>query len=83
MYLRWAAYILIFGLIPGFRVDNWAHIGGMITGFLVAYVAETPRATGPTEKLWQVASWSCVIITVVCFLKMWLWFSQLPNIMTL
>jgi rhomboid protease GluP len=82
MYVRWAAYMLIFGLIVS-GIDNYAHIGGLAAGFAVGYIAETPRATGPTEKLWQFASWCCVIITVVCFLKMWLWFSHLPNIMNL
>jgi membrane associated rhomboid family serine protease len=82
MYIRWAVYTLIWGILMP-AVDNYAHIGGMAAGFVIAYVAETPRAAGPTEKLWQIASWSCVIITVVCFLKMWLWFSQQPNIMNL
>ncbi len=82
MYIRWAVYTLIWGLLMP-AVDNYAHFGGMAAGFAVAYLAETPRATGPTEKLWQFASWCCVVITAVCFLKMWLWFSQLPNIMSL
>jgi rhomboid protease GluP len=82
MYIRWAVYTLIWGLLfPA--VDNYAHIGGMAAGFVIAYVAETPRAAGPTESMWQAASWCCVIITVVCFLKMWLWFSHQPNIMNL
>jgi membrane associated rhomboid family serine protease len=83
MYVRWAVYILLMGLLPFFNIDNAAHIGGMATGFVVAYLAETPRATGPTESLWQAASWCCVILTIVSFLKMWLWFSHLPNIMSL
>jgi len=82
MYIRWAIYMLVFGfLVSG--IDNYAHIGGLAAGFVVAYVAETPRANSGTEGLWQAASWCCVIITVVCFLKMWLWFSHLPNIMSL
>jgi rhomboid protease GluP len=83
MYIRWAIYILLMGLLPFFNIDNWAHIGGMAAGFVIGYIAGTPRATGPTETLWQVASWCCIILTVVSFLKMWLWFSHLPNIMTL
>jgi len=82
MYVRWAVYTLIWGLLMP-AVDNYAHIGGMAAGFVIAYVAETPRAAGPTETMWQAASWFCVILTVVSFLKMWLWFSHLPNIMTL
>ena len=82
MYVRWAVYTLIFGvMISG--IDNAAHIGGLAAGFAVAYIAETPRATGATEGLWRAASWFCVILTVVSFIKMWLWFSHLPNIMSL
>jgi rhomboid protease GluP len=82
MYVRWAVYMLIFGLMVS-GVDNYAHIGGLAAGFAVAYMAETPRAAGGTEGLWQAASWFCVILTAVSFLKMWLWFSHLPNIMSL
>jgi rhomboid protease GluP len=82
MYIRWAVYTLIWGLLMP-AVDNYAHIGGMAAGFVIAYVAETPRAAGPAEKMWQAAAWFCIILTVVSFLKMWLWFSHLPNIMTL
>jgi rhomboid protease GluP len=81
MYIRWAVYMLIFSFLPG--VDIYAHIGGMAAGFVIAYMAHTPRAAGPTETLWQAASWCCIILTVVSFLKMWLWFSHLPNIMSL
>jgi len=83
MYIRWAVYLLIFGLIPYFSVDNWAHIGGMVAGFVIGYMAETPRAGGPMETMWRVASWLCIVLTVVSFLKWWLWFSHLPNIMSL
>jgi rhomboid protease GluP len=83
MYVRWAVYILLMGLLPFFNIDNAAHIGGMAAGFAVGYFARTPRAAGGTEGLWQAASWCCVILTVVSFLKMWLWFSHLPNIMSL
>jgi rhomboid protease GluP len=82
MYIRWAVYILIWGiLVPA--VDNYAHIGGMIAGFVIGYVAQTPRASGSTETLWQAAAWFCVILTVVSFLKWWLWFAHMPNIMSL
>ena len=37
MYVRWAVYMLIFGLLPGLNIDNAAHIwraGGGIRGRL-------------------------------------------------
>ena len=58
LYIRWAIYGLLFGLLPG--VDNAAHVGGLATGFVVAYVAGLPRtADSPVERSWQVASWVC------------------------
>ena len=76
MYVRWAVYILILGVLPGLNIDNAAHIGGLAAGFGVAYVAGTPRiATNWTERLWLAAAASCVVITAACFLKMYLWFS--------
>ncbi|HUI57333.1 MAG TPA: rhomboid family intramembrane serine protease [Bryobacteraceae bacterium] len=80
MYIRWAVYILLMGLLPFFNIDNAAHLGGLVAGFCVAYVAETPGRIGsPTERLWQVASWFCIILTVVSFLKMWLSFSHVAE----
>jgi rhomboid protease GluP len=74
MYIRWAVYGLIFGLLPG--IDNTAHIGGLAAGFGVAWLAGTPRIqTAWTERLWQAAAAACVVITAACFLKMYLWFS--------
>jgi rhomboid protease GluP len=76
MYIRWAVYMLIFGLLPGLHIDNAAHIGGLAAGFGVAYLAGTPRvATALSEKVWLGAAVACAGITAVCFLKMYLWFS--------
>ena len=76
MYIRRAVYMLIFGLLPGLNIDNAAHIGGLAAGFGIAYVAGTPRVeTAVSERLWRGAAGACVVITAVCFLKMYLWFS--------
>jgi rhomboid protease GluP len=76
MYIRWAVYMLIFGLLPGLNIDNAAHIGGLAAGFGVAWLAGTPRVeTAWSERLWRGAAAACVLITAVCFLKMYLWFS--------
>jgi rhomboid protease GluP len=76
MYIRWAVYMLIFGLLPGLNIDNAAHIGGLAAGFGAAWVAGTPRiGTAWSERLWRAAAAACVVITAVCFLKMYLWFS--------
>ncbi len=76
MYVRWAVYIFIFGLLPGLNIDNAAHLGGLAAGFGVAWLAGTPRIeTAWSERLWRGAAAACVIITAACFLKMYLWFS--------
>jgi rhomboid protease GluP len=75
-YIRWAIYILLFGLLPMFHIDNAAHIGGLATGFVLAYVAGTPRiSSSPGEQAWRWAAWAAVALTVYCFVKMYLSFS--------
>jgi rhomboid protease GluP len=74
MYIRWAVYILAFGLLTSFT-DNAAHIGGIAGGFGVGYLAGTPgRLRSPMEYLWKIAAGLCILITALCFLKMYLWF---------
>ena len=79
-YIRWAVYIILFGLLPGLRVDNAAHIGGLAAGFGTAYLAGLPRLESSwTEKLWRAASWVCILLTAVSFLKMYLWFARVAQ----
>jgi rhomboid protease GluP len=73
MYLRWAVYMLIFGLLPFFAIDNAAHIGGGIGGFIVGYLAGTPRFSRATEGFWRAASAGAMIITALAFVQMFLW----------
>jgi rhomboid protease GluP len=64
-YVRWVVYILVLGFIPGFSVDNWAHIGGLAAGFAVGYVAGTPVRSSPArEGMWRVLAAVCVLTTV-------------------
>jgi len=75
-YIRWAIYGLLWGLLPFFRVDNAAHIGGIATGFLVAYAAGTPREFDVTrEKVWGVLAGLAVALTGYSFLKLIMWLS--------
>ena len=76
MYLRGAIIGLAFGMVGMFHVDNAAHIGGLAAGFGVAYIAGTPGRPGITEKIWQVAGWLCILMTVASFLQMYLWFAR-------
>jgi len=77
LYVRWAIYGLLFGLLPFFRVDNAAHIGGLASGFAVAYVAGLPRVSGSLrEQFWRGMAAVCIVLTVLSFLQMYLWFAR-------
>jgi rhomboid protease GluP len=75
-YVRWAIALLLLGFVGFFQVDNAAHIGGLATGFVMAYFAGTPRiSTSPSEQAWRWAAWASIAVTAYCFLKMYLSFS--------
>jgi rhomboid protease GluP len=74
LYMRYLIYLLLFSLLPG--IDMAAHIGGLIGGFGVAYVAGTPHFEGPKlDRFWRVSAGICILLTVICFLKWYLWFA--------
>jgi len=75
-YIRWAIYGLIFSLIG--PIDMAAHVGGLVAGFGVGYLAGTPRFEGsPIERVWRILAWVCVLATVVSFLEMYSAFTRL------
>jgi rhomboid protease GluP len=75
-YTQWAIWGVVMGLLPGFRVDNAAHLGGLAGGFVVAYIAGTPRALdGWQENLWRMLAAVCVLLTAVSFALMFLNFA--------
>lgn len=76
-YIRWAVYGLLFGLLPFFRVDNAAHIGGLATGFVFGYLAGTPRLVPDfTEKVWTAAAALAMALTGYAYLQLVLWLSR-------
>ncbi|MCS7025845.1 MAG: rhomboid family intramembrane serine protease [Bryobacteraceae bacterium] len=76
-YLRWALYGLLFGLLPGLRVDNAAHLGGLAAGFATAFAAGEPgEGWLKSETFWKIAAGFCLAVTAICFLKMFLWMTQ-------
>lgn len=75
LYVRWALYGLLFGILPFIRADNAAHLGGLAAGFAVAYAAGFPSAFRTLgERLWRLGAWLAVALTVLAFLQMYLWF---------
>lgn len=77
LYVRWAIYGLLMGFLPFFATDNAAHIGGVISGFVVAYVCGTPRARAMwKEPLIRGAAGLCLLLTAVSFGLMFLNFGR-------
>jgi rhomboid protease GluP len=75
VYMRWAMYGLLLSFIPG--IDMAAHIGGLAAGFVIAYLAGTPKLIeGLRERFWQIAAYGCLAITAYSFLQMYLWFAR-------
>ena len=75
MYIRWAVYGLLFGLLPGLQIDNAAHLGGLASGFGCACLAGVPKLTNTWgERFWRGAAYACGMLTTVCFLAMYFWF---------
>ncbi len=71
MYIKWVVVLLVFGfLFPG--VDNAAHVGGLIGGFGVGYVAGPPTYRESTESLWRVLAMVCLAVTAYAFVRMFL-----------
>jgi rhomboid protease GluP len=77
LYIRWAIYGLVMGLIPMFHVDNAAHIGGLAAGFGAAYLAGTPKLVDTwQERFWRAAAYASVALTALSFFKMYLWLTN-------
>jgi rhomboid protease GluP len=56
--IRWAVYILVFGLVMG--ADNAAHIGGMLSGAVFGYLLPPTRYSRTASrdmKIWRAAAW--------------------------
>jgi rhomboid protease GluP len=71
MLWRWVIYILIFGLLPFFAIDNAAHIGGLATGLVLGYfVPQGEPATRAGENLWTTLAVISVLIIAGSFALM-------------
>lgn len=74
-YLQSVVFMLAVGFLTGFRIDNWAHIGGVSAGFAVAYIAGTPvRSSHAKEGMWRAIAAACVVITAFCFVMVYAYF---------
>jgi rhomboid protease GluP len=76
LYVRWAIYGLLLGLLPGLQIDNAAHLGGLVAGLVCGYLAGVPKLILTWgERLWRAAAYFCVLLTAFSFLQMYLWFA--------
>jgi rhomboid protease GluP len=74
-YMQWAIWGVVIGLLPGLRVDNAAHLGGLAAGFVVGYFGGIPPLyQRPTEKLWTIAAGLSILLTVASFALMAIFF---------
>jgi rhomboid protease GluP len=75
-YVRWTIYILVLGFLPGLRIDNAAHIGGLAAGFCSAYLAGTPKLVQTWgERFWRLAAYLSILLTAFSFFQMYRWFA--------
>jgi rhomboid protease GluP len=65
--ISWVVSIFVFGfLISG--VDNWAHFGGLASGFLLGKVVADREPMNPGElKIAQALGWSAVAVLLASF----------------
>ena len=82
-YFKWAIYGIALGLLPGFRIDNYAHVGGLCAGVAIAYVAGTPvHSSRIEERVWQALAVICVALTAYSFWIVFQLLMQSGNVLT-
>jgi rhomboid protease GluP len=65
--LRWLVYIVVWGfLFPG--VDNWAHMGGFVSGFVLGKLMADRAPASPEERKRAYAmGWGAALVVVASF----------------
>jgi rhomboid protease GluP len=65
--IRWLIYILVFGLVMR-GIDNWAHAGGLVTGFIMGrMMASRPPASAEERKRAYVLGWAAGLAVAASF----------------
>lgn len=74
--LLWGGISLAFGFMPGSRLDNWGHIGGLISGLIMGFVLVNFKDRKFWKPFSKFLSTMLVIFTVASYLfmikEMWL-----------
>jgi rhomboid protease GluP len=64
--IKWVIYIAIMGFMMS-GIDNWAHGGGLVTGFLVGKVMADRRPMSPAEdKIANLLGWGTGLVVLGC-----------------
>lgn len=69
-YVPVAVILLAQGLLLPLPIDNAAHIGGFIGGFVVAYLAGSRGHARGDDSVWKTAAWVSVAVTAYAFFRM-------------
>jgi rhomboid protease GluP len=68
-YIQWMLMIVVMGVfIQG--IDNAAHIGGFLGGFVVAYIAGSKGHARGDDMVWKTLAWVTIAITLYAFFRM-------------
>lgn len=69
--LRWLLYIAILGFLPGLHIDNAAHLGGLIAGFILGRLMTDRPPVDPTERKKAYAlGWLAGLVVAASFVMM-------------
>lgn len=64
----WVVIIFVMGAYPGMHVDNWAHFGGLASGFLLGKLfADRQPAAGNDLKRAYALGWLAAVIIITSF----------------
>jgi rhomboid protease GluP len=68
--LQYVAFIFLISLLMGGRVDHLAHAGGLVTGFILAWVIPWgPIRNKQTKAAWDLVAILCILAVLFAFYK--------------
>ncbi|MEZ5365295.1 MAG: rhomboid family intramembrane serine protease [Bryobacterales bacterium] len=70
-YLRWILIIAVIGLVFS-MIDNAAHFGGLVTGYVIGWLAAPLRPSRTVDAVWKAIATVMVLITAAAMSIAWL-----------